>query len=135
MRSIYKNYCYNVGYGFRRSRFTLINPIINWVLKPKVNLFQVKEKFGTLRVYFSCTVPIDDCIEMAIKETEVKLSIKGAYLEPKELWEQKTIRYNSYSSIEAIENGEVYRCTEPTYRKTLIQFGFDFGDQKDEKST
>jgi hypothetical protein len=135
MRLIYRNYVYSIGYGLRRSRLTLVNPFINWFLKPKVNLLQVKEKFGTLRVYFSCTVPIDDCIEMAIKETEVKLSVKGAYLEPKELWEQKTIRYNSYSSVEAVENGEVYKCTEQAYRKTLIRFGFNFGDQKDEKST
>ncbi len=59
--------------------------IYNLIRRPRIVLGQIKEKFGTLRIYYTCTekdgtgTEICDSIERRIKATEILLSAKGAY--------------------------------------------------------
>lgn len=56
-----------------------INGIINKVLRPKVVLSQIKEKYGYLTIYFDCAPEHEDYINGLVREVTVKLATKGAY--------------------------------------------------------
>jgi len=68
------------SYGFKAFRVQILSHVMNWWLKPKVTLTQVKEKYGSLRVsFYSTSDEISSHIEKLVRETEMKLAIKGAY--------------------------------------------------------
>jgi len=57
-----------------------VNGIINFVLRPKVDLSQIKEKFGYLTLYFRVDNPeYKEYIHKLEREVVIKLATKGAY--------------------------------------------------------
>ena len=77
--------------GLKRIKVVYINRLLNKVLKKKIQLSQVKEKYGSLTIYFNSPEYLNDYIDKEIKKTEVKLALKGAYYPLESFW-------NSYSS-------------------------------------
>lgn len=65
--------------AFKGVSVLYINPILNKVLRPKIVLSQVKEKFGYLTLYLSYDEKYKEYINGLIHETVVKLATKGAY--------------------------------------------------------
>lgn len=64
----------------------LIDSAIDWYRKPQIVLSQVKEKFGTIRVYANCSPAIRAYIREKENQLEIKLATKGAYPTLKSLW-------------------------------------------------
>jgi len=57
-----------------------VNNLINKVLKPEVELSQIKEKYGYLTLYFYVENPeYKKDIDRLVRETVIKLATKGAY--------------------------------------------------------
>ncbi len=76
--------------AIRNVKVVYINRYLNKLLNKQVQLSQVKEKYGSLTIYFSAPDYLDEYIEKQIKIVEVKLSLKGAYHSLSSFW-------NSYS--------------------------------------
>jgi len=75
-------------YGARIFMPQVVNPILNKLLKPKVHISQVKEKYGEFLVYFSGPEWLEDHINNLIAKTEVRLAMKGAYYSLESLWDK-----------------------------------------------
>lgn len=113
MKSFFGSY----GYAFSVIKRNVIGTIYNRLFKPRVNISQVKEKFGSIRVYFGVLVDeksnyksneitrpgsvsftskssneIEEEIELMIKKMEIALAKKGAYytLESMKKWSSST---------------------------------------------
>ncbi len=69
----------DLRYALKVFNVRYVNPILNRVLKPKIHLSQLKEKFGYLTIYFQCDDEYKEYINNLIYETTIKLSNKGAY--------------------------------------------------------
>lgn len=69
----------DLQYALKVFNVRYTNPILNKVLRPKIHLSQVKEKFGYLTVYFQCDDEYKEYINNLIYETTIKLATKGAY--------------------------------------------------------
>jgi hypothetical protein len=77
---VVNSYIKSLRYGLKYLKVLKINPIINRINKPKLQLHQVKEKFGRLIVYFDIEDPkSSEFIEREIAKTEIKLALKGCY--------------------------------------------------------
>ena len=107
--------------------------LYNKVMKPKIFLGQVKEKFGTLRVYYNAEPWVQNYVEEQIQELEVKLANKGAYYPPEDLynWHSSSYDYsNTYKTKgKLVEvDGKKVRATDTIcygYRKVLKKYGYD----------
>lgn len=78
------SYCFykftnQLRYGLKLAKTTYINPMLNRLFKPKINLMQVKIKFYSLRVYYSAPEDISVHVDRLIKKTEERLVRKGVY--------------------------------------------------------
>jgi len=62
-----------------------INSHINKILKPKITLSQVKEKYGYLTLYIDCPPEYKEYVNNLIYETTLKLAKKGAYYPLKQI--------------------------------------------------
>lgn len=69
----------DLQYALKVFNVRYTNPILNKVLRPKIHLSQIKEKFGYLTVYFQCDEKYKEYINNLIYETTIKLATKGAY--------------------------------------------------------
>lgn len=76
--------------GLHKATVRYINPMLNRVLRKRVRLSQIKEKYGNLTIYFTAPDCYSDWIDREIRKTEVKLSLKGCYWPLSGFW-------NSYS--------------------------------------
>lgn len=69
----------DIKYALKVFNVRYTNPILNKILKPKITLSQVKEKFGYLTLYINCEPEYKEYIDNLIYETTIKLATKGAY--------------------------------------------------------
>lgn len=77
----------------------------NFIFRPKVQIQQIKEKYGTFRLYYYVNDPyIDKWIEDEICVTEIKLAQKGAYVSLESLAESYTTTYNDFIHSSKEEN-------------------------------
>lgn len=117
------------NYGLQCVRRRHINRIINWALKPKIELHQVKEKFGTLILHYGAPLYLHNYIDNRIKKTEVELSIKGAYMDLQALWSLTTSYHvgNDYRPDLVVSKNTDDRIvvTETCYRKAIRDAGID----------
>lgn len=90
----------NISQGISILYRDVIGSIYNKLRKPQVRIDQVKEKYGTLRVYCSASPEIEEEIDRLIKSLEVSLCYKDAYYSPKELYNWSTTRYDGDKKIE-----------------------------------
>lgn len=123
------------GYGFRCIKVLHINPILNKILKPKLRLSQVKEKYGSLTLYIDVEPAFEKWVETEIKKCEIKLALKGCYYPIESLYDYSTSKNvgNEYNpDIVEVEkgissyDGKPYtKVTQTTYRNIMKDMGVD----------
>jgi hypothetical protein len=124
-----------IRYGLRCLRILKVNPILNKFKKPKLFLSQVKEKYGSLEVYFSCPDVYEEWVDKEIRKTEMKLAIKGAYYPVESFWNAKISYHvgNEYSpdivevekGISSYNNEPYINVSKTTYRQVMKDMGLD----------
>lgn len=75
-----------IQYGYRALKMRFVNPLLNKIFDKKISLGQLKEKYGSLTVYFSCADVFDEYVEREIRKCELKLALKGAYYPVESFW-------------------------------------------------
>lgn len=123
----------SIKYGKTAMSVRYLNPYLNKIFKPKVSLGQLKEKYGSLTVYFNAPDIFDDWIELQIRKCEVKLALKGAYYPIESLWDSsRTYRVNYKYHPDNVSvkygeyNGETHTdITTTTHRKAMQELGLD----------
>jgi hypothetical protein len=126
----------SIVYGFKCLKLKTINPFLNKVLKPKVKLSQIKEKYGYLTFYFDCHPAFEEYIDHLVRETEIKLAIKGAYYPIETFWDSgKSYAVGTEYSPDTISvehkilNDQDYTyVSETTYRNIMKDMGLDLND-------
>lgn len=126
-------FTHSFKYGFKATKVRYINPILNKIFKNKISLGQLKEKYGSLCVYFSAPDAYDQFINNEIYKCELRLAMRGCYLPIESLWDATTSHHvgDEYHpdtvEIEHGEyNGEKYTSVKRTmYRKVMKDLGFD----------
>lgn len=78
---------HSISYGFRASKVVYVNRLLNKWSGASLRLSQVKEKFGTLRVYLGSPAIYSDFIDAEVRKCEIKLAAKGAYFPIESLWD------------------------------------------------
>lgn len=124
------------GYGARAAKVLYLNPILNKRSKALLRLSQVKEKYGTLRVYHSSPDMYHDFVEAEIRKCEVKLAAKGAYFPIESMWDWGVSysvenQYNPDSiSVETTEdNGKkIVTVSKTLYRKQMKEIGLNLAE-------
>ena len=132
-------YCFNVYArnflsGFYKVKVRCVNPILNKVLRPKIRLTQVKEKFGSIRLYYYAPPQYVEYIDSKIRDLEIKLAMKGAYYSIEKLWNSSTTSFVDPEldpDIIQIREDKDYRgkrsvrVKKSLYRKKIKDAGID----------
>jgi hypothetical protein len=83
IKAIPGTFGHGVSYGVRTTFHQARAYVMNLIKRPKIHISQVKEKYGTLRVYYDVRdhnpPDLNEIVQQMIDETEKKLSRKGAY--------------------------------------------------------
>lgn len=128
-----------IEYGVRSIMRMTIYPALNKIRRPKIVLSQVKEKYGELNVYYSAPDYLNDYIDLKIRETEIKLAMKGCYYPVESFYYASTSWYCgtevhpteyltkvvTHSDGSSNTNVEVY-----TYRQAMANLGLKLNDIK-----
>lgn len=123
-----------IKYGFRATKVAYINKYLNKYSKAKISLGQVKEKYGSLRVYFSAPAAFEEWVENEIRKCEIKLAMKGAYYPVESFWDSGIgysagTEYNPdiiKSEMKTDPDGRVwYSVDKTTYRGVMKELGLD----------
>lgn len=113
-------------------KIKFINPIINKILKPKLYLGQVKEKYGELVIYYTTECAFEEYVEKQITKTKIMLSQKGAYYSLDKLWDAHRIErvnceYNPENyEVHLTEDGSK-SLKRSLYRAAIKDAGIDIG--------
>jgi len=114
-----------MNYISNTAKVHYLNPVLNRLLKPKIRLDQIKEKYGALRVYTTTNNRfLDDYIDECVKEVEIKLAIKGCYYPIESFWNSSTSTNSTsyYPDTITISAGMICRTT---YRNIMKNLGLD----------
>lgn len=135
IRDVLSTFAVAVQEGFSYMKVLYVNPILNAARKPRFRLIQVKEKHGQLMLYFKCPDIFESWVERQIRETEVRLSVKGAYYPPHVMWNWTsshaaetpfnldTVRVSRYTNDHTgCEEISVYKTM---YRQMMSDLGLD----------
>lgn len=91
-----------IYYSLRCFKFRYVHRMYNFLLKPKITLDQVKEKYGYLTIYFTAPEYLEEHIREKIRETEMLLAKKGAYYTPENFYFTKQ-SYKEYPYREILK--------------------------------
>lgn len=136
--AVCESFMHSIKYGIRASKVKYLNPVRNKYSKNKISLGQLKEKWGSLTIYFNAPAAFDDYIEDLIRKTEIKLALKGAYYPIESFWDSGT-SYNIENDYNpdsvTITYGEykgerTVTMTKTTYRKAMLDLGLDLKEIK-----
>lgn len=86
IKQILSSTFHTIPYGFKAIKHRYIYHFLNKILKPKITLDQVKEKYGELTIYVSAPDYLQDYVDQLILKTTVKLAIKGCYYPVESMW-------------------------------------------------
>jgi hypothetical protein len=106
-------------------RYVLWGRFYNWYRKPQVSLDQIKEKFGTLRFYFSAPYWIDKHVDEMIMETEIKLSEKGAYYSLLSLYGTTHSRIDDTLDFELSSDKKTKTVVEYPVKRLMKKLGYN----------
>lgn len=84
IKNVVETFIFHISYGLSTTYAQLKADAYNFVFRPKITLSQVKEKYGTLRLYIDYPRDQSDYINNLISKTERMLSEKGAYYKLKD---------------------------------------------------
>ena len=139
LQGVAKAFVSSYSYGIKAIKIQTINPYLNKLDKPKLELSQLKEKYGQLVIYFNSPSAFEDWVNNEIRKTELKLAIKGVYYPIESFWDASSC-YNVGNDFEPdIITSEVktkdygdkknyIEITKTTYRKSMKELGLDLKD-------
>jgi hypothetical protein len=139
LRAVLDSFLGTYSYGVLLFKLQVLNPLLNKILKPKIRLGQVKEKFGSLRVYYTAPDYLQEHIDEEIRSTEITLAVKGVYLPIETFYYAYSERANGneyYPNLIEIKNGvftsgEKYSSVrEYSYRKAMRDNGLNLDEIK-----
>lgn len=138
LAQIVSSFMYPITYGIKAMKVLYINPILNKINRPRFRLDQVKEKFGTLTIYYTAPAAFEQWIDDEIKKTEIKLSLKGAYAPLETLYGRTTTQYvdceynPDYYEVEksvSSYTGKPYiKVTRTTMRRLMKEMDIDLNE-------
>lgn len=96
LRMFLESYQYGAKVLFRN----ILSKIEQKLYNRQIVLDQFKEKYGSIRFYYSAPEHIENIIEKELVELEIKLARKKAYYPLEELVKWSTIRYDGDKQIE-----------------------------------
>lgn len=116
--------------GVNSFKVAFINHYLNKLTKPKFKLDQIKEKYGELRIYYSCAGAYEEWVERQIKMTEIKLAKKGVYypLESLYLWKTSSYIKNEHDKDQLeiqVSNDGYTKVSKTMYRELMSELGID----------
>lgn len=120
-----------IQYGVRAFKVVYVNALINKVLKPKIRLDQIKEKYGRLELYFSSPDYLDEHINTLILKTEIKLAMKGCYYPLESLWGYETSWYcgtEYHPDVYTVKQGAFVNVSKTTCRSLMKDLGINIKD-------
>ncbi len=135
LQEVVESALHPIKYSLNAMRIKYINPYLNKILKPKVHLSQIKEKYGELTIYFSCPDAYEKYIEDLIRKTEIKLSIKGAYWPLESLYDCGVgycvgTDYHPDTIETRIDDSGTVHVKKTTYRNLMKELEVDINDLK-----
>lgn len=130
---------HGVRYGIKAMKVRYLNPVLNNIFKPKIVLSQVKEKYGSLTMYLDIEGNNEQYVYDLVRETEIKLALKGCYYPVESFWDSASSRYINpdEDDIVTVEHktgskGDKYiTVTETKYRKIMKRLGLNLKEIKD----
>ena len=111
----------SISYSISEKITIEINKIKNRVLRKKVTIDQIKEKYNGLRVYYSVNGEFGSWVDHQIRLCEVKLAQKGVYYKLESLYNSTTSYYDKDISDSII--------TEFSYRKAFRQLNINMENE------
>jgi hypothetical protein len=129
--SVVNSFLHAYTYGHNVFRVQVVAPIVNKIRKPKIQLSQLKEKYGRLELYFSAPDYLESHIEDVIAKAKVKIALKGAYYPLETLYNGGWCSYvgNGLHNIDDIDvklqNDGTKVVTRYIYRKVMKDLGVD----------
>lgn len=138
LAAVTESFMHSINYGKRACVIKYVNPIRNKYSKNKISLGQLKEKWGSLTIYFNAPPAFEDYIEDLIRKTEIKLALKGAYYPIESLWNNRTsynIENEHRPDAVTITYGEykgerTVTMEKTTYRQAMKDLGLDLKEIK-----
>ena len=138
LKSIGKQFIHSYRYGMNCLRVQLVNPVVNKILKPKVTINQIKEKYGSFRLYYSAPDYLHEHIDNLIRKVEVQLAVKGVYYPVESLYYNNSSFHcdseyhpTDYKIKSGAHNGKPYKeLSIFTYRKPMKELGLDLAKVK-----
>lgn len=130
---------YPIEYGARSIMCMTIYPLLNKIRKPKIVLSQIKEKYGELNIYFTAPDWLKEHLDLKIRETELKLAMKGCYYPVESFYYASTSWYcgtqfhpTEYATkIVTHNDGSSHINVEMyTYREAMANLGLNLNDIK-----
>lgn len=135
LQKVVSSFLHPFGYGFRCVRVKHVNPILNKILKPKLRLSQVKEKYGSLTLYIDVEPAFENWVQTEIKKCEIRLSLKGCYYPIENLYDSKTEKNvgTEYSpdmvevekGISSYDGKHYTKVTRTIYRNIMKDMGIN----------
>jgi len=133
LSKVFMSLYYPYRNGFRVIKLAYINALLNKIKKPKITLFQIKEKYGYLTIYFSAPEAYTSYIKKEIAKCEAKLAKKGCYYPIESLWNH-TMSHNCGTK----NNPEMFYLNEDKYGNTIVsitthreaitELGYEYND-------
>ncbi len=107
-------------YTFYLERLWITNyaEFYNWWYKPLIQIDQIKEKYGELRIYHSSPDGLYEFVEKLAAEVEVKIALKGAYRPIESLY------YASYCTYNKVNRYEVAPCSYRPEEQILSDYRY-----------
>lgn len=123
------------SYGFRAIKIKHINAILNRIYKPKVELAQIKEKYGSLRLYYGSPLVYKEWIDREVRKTEIKLAMKGAYYPIESFWDSGSsyttgTEFHPDVISSTLDKKGNHVVTETLYREIMKDLGLDLEEIK-----
>jgi hypothetical protein len=124
-KSIFDLSMFPIVHALKAIKAKTINNILNKIHKPKIVITQIKEKYGTLRLYYIADPIYRTYVDDLIKKAEVKLAKRGVYsCSIEDMWnikEQITFGDNAYCQedydVKVESNNKV--LTKTVYRQMI----------------
>lgn len=134
-KSVGESFLHSYAYGRNVFRVQVIAPIVNRIRKPKINMRQMKEKYGRLELYFQSPDYLEQHIEYMLAKCKLKLALKGAYYPVDSMynsgWSYNVGDQYRVDDVEiTVEPDGTKNRTDYHYRKAMKDLGLDLKEME-----
>lgn len=139
LKNIYNDLGYSYSYAYRGFKVRHINPLLNKIQGNQVKFEQFKEKYGSLRFYYSAPEHIELLINKELNKLEIRLALSGTYSTLEHLYNTSlshsvnTEHHPDDVSVTTHINNkgeEVKTMSKTVYRQLMKDMGINLEDFK-----